>query len=79
MSEAILVAFGAAEPVVRGVRAKVTHGQMTADGWVDALNEVDAILDIVPLTVYERLAVRAAMVSLIDEQRALVSKPKPIT
>jgi hypothetical protein len=50
---------------------------MAADGWADALNEVDAILEIVPLTVDERLAVRAAMVSLIDEQRALVSEPKP--
>jgi len=79
MSEAILVAFGAAEPVVRHARARIMRGQMAADGWVDALNEVDAILDIVPLTVYERFAVRAAMVSLIDEQRALTSRPKPTT
>jgi hypothetical protein len=79
MSEAMLVAFGAAEPVVRGVRAKIARGRMAADGFVDALNEVDAILEIVPLTADERLAVRAAMASLIDQQRALVSEPQPTT
>jgi hypothetical protein len=70
MPEAILVAFGAAEPVVRHARAKIMRGQMGPDGWVDALKEVDAILDFAPLTVHERSAVRAAMISLINEQRA---------
>ena len=79
MSEAILVAFGAAEPVVRHVRAKIMREQMGPDGWVDALKEVDAILDFAPLTVHERFAVRAAMISLINEQRALLNKPKPTT
>jgi hypothetical protein len=77
MSEAMLVAFGAAEPVVRGVRTKIARGPMTADGWVDALKDVDAILDVVPLTAYERSAVRAAMLGLIDEQRTRSSEPKP--
>ena len=52
---------------------------MGPDGCVDALKEVDAILDFAPLTVYERFAVRAAMISLINEQRALLNKPKPTT
>jgi hypothetical protein len=77
MSEAILVAFGAAEPVVRRVRAEIMRGQMGPDGWVDAVKEIEAILDSVPLTVYERSAVRGAMISLINEQRALLNKPKP--
>ena len=77
MSEAILVAFGAAEPVVRRVRAEIMRGQMGPDGWVDALKEIEAILDFVPLTVHERSAVRGAMISLINEQRALLNKPKP--
>jgi hypothetical protein len=77
MSEAIIVAFGAAAPIVRRVRAKIMRGQMGPDGCVDALKEVDAILDFAPLTVYERFAVRAAMMSLINEQRALLNKPKP--
>ncbi len=79
MPEAILVAFGAAEPVVRHVRAKIMRGQMGPDGWVDALKEVDAILDFAPLTVHERSAVRAAMISLINQQRTRLSKPKPTT
>ena len=77
MSEAILVAFGTTEPVVRRVRAKIMRGQMGPDGWVDALKEIDAILDIARLTIYERSAVRGAMISLIDEQRARLNKPKP--
>jgi hypothetical protein len=73
VSESILIAFGAAEPVVRHVRAEIMRGRMGPDGWVDALMEIDAILDFAALTVYERFAVRAAMISLINEQRALLN------
>ena len=79
MSEAILVAFGAAESVVRHARAKIMREQMGADGWVDALKEVDAILDLVPMTVYERFVVREATTSLVNEWRASLSRPKPTT
>lgn len=75
MSEAILVAFGAAESIVRHVRAKIMRGQMGPDGWVDALKEVDAFLDFAPLTVHERIAVRGAMISLINEQRRALEQP----
>jgi hypothetical protein len=77
VSESILVAFGAAEPIVRHVRAEIMRGQMGPDGWVDALKEIDAILDFAALTVYERFVVREAVISLINEQRALLNKPKP--
>lgn len=76
MSEAIVVAFGAAEPVVRHFRAEIMSGRMGPDGWADALKQIEAILDLAPLTVYERSAVREAMISLINEQRALLNKPK---
>ena len=77
VSESILVAFGAAEPVVRHLRAEIMRGQIGPDRCVDALEEIDAILDFAPLTAYERLAVGEAMISLINEQRALLNKPKP--
>lgn len=76
MSEAVLVAFGAAEPVVRHVRAEIMRGRMGPDGWLAALQEIDGILDSVPLTVHERSAVREAMISLINEQRARLNKPQ---
>ena len=77
VSESILVALGAAEPVVRHVRAEIMRGQIGPDGWVDALQEIDAILDFAPLTAYERFAVREAMIRLINEHRALLNKQKP--
>ena len=77
MSEAILVAFSAAEPVVRHVRAEIVRGQIRPDCWINALKEIDAILDVVPLTAYERSAVRCAMISLLDEGVALLNKPEP--
>jgi hypothetical protein len=76
MSEAILVAFGAAESIVRHARAEIMRGQMEPDRWIDTLKKIDAILDVVTLTTYERSAVRCAMISLIDEQRALLNKPE---
>lgn len=76
MSEAILVAFGAAEPIVRRARAEIMRGQMEPDRWIDILKEIDAILDVVTLTTYERSTVRCAMIRLINEQRALLNKPK---
>ena len=74
MSEAILVAFGAAEPVVRHVRAEIMSGHMGQDGWVIALKQIEAILDFTPLTVHERSVVRCAMISLINEQRERLNK-----
>lgn len=64
MSEAIVGAFGAAEPVVRHFRAEIMRGRTGPDGWADALKEIEAILDLAPLNVSERSAVRAASAAI---------------
>jgi DNA-binding FadR family transcriptional regulator len=77
VSEAITIAFGAAEQVVRRIRAKIGSGQIRPNGWSDALREIDEILDLIPLTILERTAVREAMIHLINEQRARMNTSKP--
>jgi len=78
MSETIVIAFGAVEPIVRRFRAEITRGTIGPDGWIGTLKQIEAVLDDAPLTVYERTVVRCAMISLINEQYARLNKPEPI-
>jgi hypothetical protein len=71
-----MVAFGAAAAVVRRMRSEIERGQIGPNGWVDALEEIETILDFALLTSYERSVVRGAMISLINKQRVLLNKPR---